>query len=72
VKAGLEKEKAALMTVSSGYRESKDSWAEVLRELVARGMNVSKRVVADGHLGLWVALLESQDEERGARHERRG
>lgn len=50
VKAGLEKEKAALLTViagmrdgtkrvlavRSGYRESKDSWTEVLRELVAR------------------------------------
>ena len=72
VKAGLEKEKAALLTViagmrdgtkrvlavSSGYRESKDSWAEVLRELVARGMNVPKLVIADGHLGLWAALAE--------------
>jgi transposase-like protein len=72
VKAGLEKEKAALLTViagmrdgtkrvlavSSGYRESKDSWAEVLRELVARGMSVPKLVIADGHLGLWAALAE--------------
>jgi len=72
VKAGLEKEKAALLTViaglrdgtkrvlavSSGYRESQDSWAEVLRELVARGMGVPKLVIADGHLGLWAALAE--------------
>lgn len=72
VKAGLEKEKSALLTViaglrdgskrvlavSSGYRESQDSWAEVLRELVARGMNVPSLVIADGHLGLWAALAE--------------
>jgi transposase-like protein len=69
VKAGLEKEKAALLviigaledgrkevlTVAPGYRESKDSWLEVLRDLKSRGLNVPKLLVADGHAGVWAA-----------------
>ena len=53
VKAGIGKEKAALLVVigvqedgtkrflalEPGYRESKESWALVLRQLKARGMN---------------------------------
>lgn len=72
VKAGLEKEKACLLVligarsdgskvvlaVDSGYRESKESWLEALRNLVKRGMNVPKLVVADGALGLWAALAD--------------
>lgn len=72
VKAGLEKEKAALLvviaalrdgrkvvlTVEPGYRESKESWGGLLRSLKSRGLRVPKLVVADGHLGLWSALAE--------------
>lgn len=72
VKAGLEKEKAAVLVivaafsdgtkqviaVESGYRESKASWLEVLRDLVRRGMSVPRLVVADGALGLWAAIGE--------------
>jgi len=72
VKAGFEKEKAAVLVivaafsdgnkrviaVESGYRESKESWLALLRELVRRGMNVPRLVVADGALGLWSALAE--------------
>jgi putative transposase len=70
VKAGLEKEKAALLVVigglsdgrktilvvEPGYRESTESWSEVLRNLKARGMNCSRLVIGDGHLGIWGAL----------------
>ena len=70
LKAGLEKEKAALLVaigvktdgrkvvlaVSSGYRESTASWSGLLRELRARGMNEPRLVVGDGNLGLWSAL----------------
>jgi transposase-like protein len=70
LKAGLEKEKAALLVaigvkadghkvvlaVSSGYRESTASWSGLLRELKARGMNEPRLVVGDGNLGLWSAL----------------
>ena len=70
LKAGLEKEKAALLVaigvkadghkvvlaVSSGYRESTASWSALLRDLKARGMNEPRLVVGDGNLGLWSAL----------------
>jgi transposase-like protein len=72
VKAGLEKDKAALLVVigaltsgkkvflacESGYRESKESWTVVLRDLIARGLTLGKLTVADGHLGIWSALSE--------------
>lgn len=72
VKAGLEKEKAALLVVvgafadgtkrilavESGWRESQESWTDVLRHLIARGANPPALVVADGALGLWAALAE--------------
>jgi putative transposase len=70
VKAGLEKAKAALLVVigglsdgrkvilavEPGYRESSESWAEVLRDLKKRGLNCPRLVVGDGHLGIWGAL----------------
>jgi len=72
VKAGLEKDKAALLVVigaltngrkvflacESGYRESKESWAGVLRDLTTRGLKLGKLTIADGHLGIWSALKE--------------
>lgn len=72
VKAGLEREKAALLVVigafadghkevlavTPGYRESTESWAAVLRDLKARGLLVPKLVIADGHLGIWAALRD--------------
>jgi len=76
VKAGLEKEKAALLVVIAaladgrkvvlavqcGHRESTESWASLLRDLKRRGMNVPRLVVADGHLGLWAALAQVSPE----------
>lgn len=76
VKAGLEKEKAALLVVVAaladgrkvvlavqcGHRESAESWASLLRDLKRRGMNVPRLVVADGHLGLWAALAQVSPE----------
>lgn len=70
VKAGLEKEKAALlvvlaalsdgrkvlMAVTPGYRESTESWGAVLRDLRDRGLRPPRLVVGDGHLGIWSAL----------------
>ena len=70
VKAGLEKDKAAILvvlaalsdgrkvivTVVPGYRESTESWSEVLRDLKRRGMECPRLVVGDGHLGIWGAL----------------
>jgi transposase-like protein len=70
VKAGLEKEKAALLVVigglsdgqkvildvEPGYRESTESCSRVLRDLKGRGMNCPRLVIGDGHLGIWGAL----------------
>ena len=70
VKAGLEKEKAAMLVVVAGlsdgqkvvlavrpgYRESTESWSALLRDLKARGLKEPRLVVADGHLGIWGAL----------------
>ncbi|HMY56334.1 MAG TPA: IS256 family transposase [Candidatus Obscuribacter sp.] len=70
VKAGLEKTKAALLvvlgaksdgtkeilSVVAGHRESTESWAAVLRDLKARGMNCPRLVIGDGHLGIWAGL----------------
>lgn len=72
IKAGLEKDKAAVLVVigvftdgvkrvlavESGFRESKVSWKAVLQSLVLRGMNVPAAVIADGALGLWAATAE--------------
>ncbi len=85
VKAGLEKEKAALLVVivgladgrkefvavAAGHRESKESWAAVLRDLRDRGLRAPRLVVADGHLGLWAGLREifpEADEQRCWNH----
>jgi transposase-like protein len=72
VKAGLEKDKAALLIIvgaltngrkvllacESGYRESKESWSGVLRDLQGRGLRLGRLTIADGHLGIWSALGE--------------
>ncbi len=70
VKAGLEKDKAALLVViaalkdgskavlavESGHRESVESWSGILRDLKRRGLKAPRLVVGDGHLGIWGAL----------------
>ena len=70
VKAGLERDKAAVLVVMAalsdgskvvvsvvpGYRESTRSWSEVLRDLRDRGLNCPRLVVGDGHLGICGAL----------------
>lgn len=72
VRAGLEKDKAAVLVVigvtvtgqkrvlavESGYRESTESWKEVFHRLQARGMNEPRVVVADGAGGIWAAVAE--------------
>lgn len=72
VKAGLEKDKAALLVVTGamadgtkevlavapGYRESAESWAAVLRDLKARDLGVPNLLVGDGHLGIWAAARQ--------------
>ncbi len=47
-----------LVALADGYRESTDSWAEVLRGLKDRGMSAPVLAVGDGALGFWAALRD--------------
>ena len=49
-----------LVGITDGYRESKDSWLELLNDLKERGLNYSPHIaVGDGALGFWGALNEA-------------
>ncbi len=67
--AGLEKENSCLLTLIGAradgtkelialeirYRESKTSWADVLRHLRDRGLRAPLLLIGDGNLGIWGA-----------------
>jgi transposase-like protein len=47
------------VAVSDGYRESEQSWIELLLDVQARGMTIDpKLATADGALGFWGALAK--------------
>ena len=55
----LENGKKELVSVLDGYRESKQSWQEMMRDLKQRGLKEGPRLaVGDGGLGFWAALAE--------------
>jgi transposase-like protein len=72
VKAGLERDKAALLVVigamrdgtkevlaiASGYRESTESWTAVFRDLKARGIGDPLLLMADGNSAIWAAARQ--------------
>src|SRR5215207_8553268 len=45
-----------LVAIQDGYRESTESWAELLRDLKKRGMRAPVLAVGDGALGFWAAV----------------
>jgi len=47
-----------LVAVADGYRESKDSWAALLRDLRTAGMRAPVLGIGDGALGFWAALRD--------------
>ncbi|MEH0639746.1 IS256 family transposase [Streptomyces bottropensis] len=47
-----------LMATADGYRESSESWANLLRDAARRGMRAPVLAVGDGALGFWKALAE--------------
>ncbi len=72
VKAGLERDKAALVVVigalsdgtkevlalKSGYRESIESWSDIFRDLKARGLGAPRLLIADGNAAIWGAARQ--------------
>ena len=55
------------VAVEDGYRESAESWREVLRDLKRRGMQSPALAIGDGALGFWAAVRDIWPE---ARHQR--
>ena len=47
-----------LVAIADGYRESTESWAELLRDLKRRGMRPPVLAVGDGALGFWGAVRD--------------
>ncbi|MET4647368.1 transposase-like protein [Streptomyces atratus] len=47
-----------LVALKDGYRESAESWADVMRDCARRGMRAPVLAVGDGALGFWKALTE--------------
>jgi putative transposase len=56
-----------LVALADGYRESTDSWADLLRDLRSRGMRAPVLAVGDGALGFWAALRDVWPETRTQR-----
>src|SRR5919109_3402014 len=56
-----------LIALTDGYRESIESWADLLRDCKRRGMRAPVLAVGDGALGIWAALREVFPETREQR-----
>ena len=51
--------KKELIAILDGYRESKQSWRELLLDLKNRGLQLAPKIaVGDGALGFWAAIRE--------------
>src|SRR3954452_18805676 len=56
-----------LVAIAVGYRESIESWADLMRDLKRRGMRAPVLAVGDGALGFWGALRDVFPETRAQR-----
>jgi putative transposase len=56
-----------LIALADGYRESTESWAELLRDAKRRGMRAPVLAVGDGALGFWAAVRDVFPETRWQR-----
>ena len=56
-----------LVALADGYRESAESWADLLRSCRRRGMTAPVLAVGDGALGFWKAVREVFPETREQR-----
>jgi len=60
--------KKELIAVEDGYRESEQSWWELLRDLRSRGLSMGpKLAIGDGALGFWKALAKIYGNSRQQR-----
>lgn len=57
-----------ILAITDGFRESTQSWREVLLDLKARGLNDAPELaIGDGAMGFWAALSEIYPGTRGQR-----
>jgi len=56
-----------LVAIGDGFRESTESWSELLRDLKRRDMRAPVLAIGDGALGFWGALREVCPESREQR-----
>ncbi|MEO3798367.1 IS256 family transposase [Nonomuraea sp. B10E15] len=56
-----------LVALADGYRESAESWADLLRDAKRRGMRAPVLAIGDGALGFWSALGEVFPQARAQR-----
>jgi transposase-like protein len=56
-----------LVAITDGYRESTESWADLLRDLRRRGMGAPVLAVGDGALGFWSAIGDIFPDTAGQR-----
>ena len=56
-----------LIALTDGFRESSESWADLLRDCARRGMRAPVLAVGDGALGFWKALRDVFPETREQR-----
>lgn len=47
-----------LLALADGFRESKESWLDLLRGLKARGLQLPNLAIGDGALGFWGAISD--------------
>jgi len=65
IMGALEDGTKELVAIHDGYRESKLSWLEALRDLKKRGLaHAPKLAIGDGALGFWSALEEEFPQTR--------
>ena len=56
-----------VVALEDGFRESKESWAALLRDLRDRGLRAPELAVGDGALGFWAALEDVYPTARAQR-----
>ena len=60
--------KKEVLGITDGYRESEESWKELLLDLKARGLTIDpKLAIGDGSLGFWKALPQVFETTRAQR-----